>query len=104
MIVFPPELSPCGISDPDTYHQIYPMKESFIPVTLPADPKLMPLHEDIAQCAQQLWVQYGKPADRDLAIWLEAEHLVHSAPSAQREIEPPPVTPAKKSPKKSAHL
>ena len=32
-----------------------------------------PLHEDIAQRAYALWVEFGCPSDRTVAIWLEAE-------------------------------
>jgi hypothetical protein len=55
------------------------MQEPHSHVTLPIDTQHVPPHEDVAQCARELWVQYGKPADRDLAIWLEAEHQLLSA-------------------------
>jgi len=67
------------------------------------DTKHAPLHNDIAQCAQELWVQYGKPADRDLAIWLEAEHKLFSAaePSPAKHAEPTS-TPVRNKPVKAA--
>lgn len=43
------------------------------------DTRHAPLHDDIAQCARDLWVEYGRPADRDLEIWLEAEKRLFSA-------------------------
>lgn len=30
-------------------------------------------HEDIAQCAHDLWSERGQPENQDEAIWLEAE-------------------------------
>ena len=30
-------------------------------------------HDEIAPHARELWLQQGSPADRDKAIWLEAE-------------------------------
>lgn len=39
----------------------------------PADTRRKVLHDDIARRAQELWEQYGRPQDRDLEIWLEAE-------------------------------
>ena len=43
------------------------------------DTRHAPLHDDIAQCARELWVEYGRPNDRDLEIWLEAEQRLFSA-------------------------
>jgi hypothetical protein len=37
------------------------------------------LHDIIARQAQKLWEDYGRPADRDLEIWLEAEQQVLGA-------------------------
>jgi len=31
------------------------------------------LHDEIAQCARELWLQQGSPENCDNAIWLEAE-------------------------------
>lgn len=42
-------------------------------------------HDDIALCALNLWLQSGSPANRDLAIWLEAEQRLLSASRAQNE-------------------
>jgi hypothetical protein len=62
------------------------MPDSCPSVTSPAATKKpAPLHDDIARCAQDLWVQYGRPADRDLAIWLEAEQRLCTATEAPRE-------------------
>lgn len=61
------------------------MQESQTPVTSPADTSRALLHDDIAQCARDLWVQYGRPADCDVAIWLEAEQRLLSATQAPRE-------------------
>jgi len=61
------------------------MQASCTSVTSPAVTKPAPLHDDIAQCARDLWVQYGRPADRDLAIWLEAEQRLRAATEAPRE-------------------
>lgn len=42
-------------------------------------------HEDIAQCARELWAQQGCPENRDEAIWLEAEsRLLASRRGASR--------------------
>jgi hypothetical protein len=60
------------------------MQDSGTSVTSPGATKPAPLHDDIAQCAKDLWVQYGRPADRDLAIWLEAEQRLRAATDASR--------------------
>ena len=73
------------------------MQDSFTAVTNPAATKPAPLHDDVAQCAKDLWVQYGRPADRDLAIWLEAEQRLRAAAEAPREKNfgsPPPLRPS----------
>lgn len=36
----------------------------------------MPLHLEISRQARTLWEKYGRPAGRDVAIWLEAESQV----------------------------
>jgi hypothetical protein len=63
------------------------MQESHPPVSGPADAKRAPLHDDIAQCARDLWIQNGQPADCDQVIWLEAEQrlLFAAATQAARE-------------------
>jgi len=58
------------------------MQEPHASSTLTADDKHASLHNEIAQCAKELWTQYGEPADRDLAIWLEAEHKLQSVKHA----------------------
>jgi len=62
-----------------------PMQESHTLLSSLADANSSPLHDEIAQCARGLWVQYGQPADRDLAIWLEAEQRLLSAPKIAPE-------------------
>jgi len=54
------------------------MQESPHAVSSPAQAKRKPLHDEIAQCARDLWVEQGRPADRDLEIWLEAEQRLLS--------------------------
>lgn len=42
-----------------------------------------PSHDDVAQCARELWQSYGQPEGRDQEIWLEAERkLAAQAKSA----------------------
>ena len=38
-----------------------------------------PSHDEIVPCARELWEQQGCPADRDEAIWLEAESRMLAA-------------------------
>jgi hypothetical protein len=55
------------------------------PSITPVEPPSKPSHDDIAQCARELWVESGKPTDRDDAIWFEAERRlisVRRAPAA----------------------
>jgi hypothetical protein len=61
------------------------MQESFTAATSPPTSRPAPFHDDIAQCARDLWVQCGRPAGRDLAIWLEAEQRLRAATEAVRE-------------------
>ena len=35
-----------------------------------------PSHAEIASYAEQLWEQRGRPANRDIDIWLEAEEML----------------------------
>ncbi len=42
----------------------------------PADTRTLPLEERISHQAHALWEGYGRPAGRDVAIWLEAERQV----------------------------
>ncbi len=39
----------------------------------------LPTHDEIAQCARELWTESGKPTDRDDAIWFEAERRLVEA-------------------------
>ena len=41
--------------------------------TVPTDAPRPFSHDEIAPHARELWLQQGSPADRDEAIWLEAE-------------------------------
>ena len=44
-------------------------------------------HDEIAQCARELWAQQGCPENRDEAIWLEAEsRLLASRRGASRSL------------------
>jgi LmbE family N-acetylglucosaminyl deacetylase len=37
-----------------------------------------PTHNEVSACASALWERSGKPQDRDVAIWLEAERHLRS--------------------------
>lgn len=39
----------------------------------PVPTRALPLHDNIAARARELWEGYGRPAGRDVEIWLEAE-------------------------------
>lgn len=63
------------------------MQELPTPFTALEEIKHAPLHNDIAQCASELWLQYGQPAGRDFEIWLEAEQrLFSNKPVLQEEV------------------
>ncbi len=47
------------------------MKQSRSPESIA--PTAAPTHDEIAQCAREIWIRTGRPEDRDGAIWLEAE-------------------------------
>ena len=76
------------------------MQESPTPVIPTDTTPHVPLHNDIAQCATELWLQYGQPVGRDLEIWLEAEQRLFShKPVLQEEVftvVPTPVRPLAK--------
>jgi len=61
------------------------MQESNLPLRSAVEARTEPLHAEIAQRASELWVEYGRPADRDLAIWLEAEQRLLSATLTARD-------------------
>jgi hypothetical protein len=42
----------------------------------PADTRKVALEARIAHQAHTLWERYGRPTDRDVSIWLEAERQV----------------------------
>ena len=55
--------------------------------TPPTDTLHILSHEDITQCARELWAQQGCPEGRDEAIWLEAEsRLLASRRGASRSL------------------
>jgi hypothetical protein len=49
-----------------------------------------PTHEDISSRAQQIWETLGRPADRDMEIWLQAERELQ--PSEEVATTPPAST------------
>jgi hypothetical protein len=49
----------------------------------------LPRHDEIAQCARELWSQSGQPQGRDEAIWLEAESRLIAARRCS-SVPPPP--------------
>jgi hypothetical protein len=80
------------------------MNSTLIPAAIETNPS--PSHDEIAQCARQLWTESGQPEGRDQAIWYEAERLLASgrqaplatatapqaavAPAPKAAISPPP--------------
>ncbi len=40
---------------------------------VPPDTRTLPFEDEISRQAHNLWVNYGCPRGRDVAIWLEAE-------------------------------
>jgi hypothetical protein len=52
-----------------------------------------PTHADISSRAQQIWEALGRPADRDVEIWLQAERELQpgTAASTQPAAATPPV-------------
>jgi hypothetical protein len=51
----------------------------------------MPLHDEIAQCARELWSQSGRPQGHDEAIWLEAERRLIAARRDLASVVPPSI-------------
>jgi LmbE family N-acetylglucosaminyl deacetylase len=47
------------------------MNSSLVTATTATDSN--PSHNEIAQCARELWTESGQPEGRDEAIWFEAE-------------------------------
>jgi len=69
------------------------------PVTAATATDSNPSHDEIAQCARELWTESGQPEGRDEAIWFEAERRLISERRAP--VEPaavPQVTADKPSP------
>jgi len=67
------------------------------------EPRHAPRHDEIAQCAKELWLQYGQPTDRDLAIWLEAEHRLFAASHSSPDVKTRRTGSSAKAPTKSTH-
>ena len=57
------------------------------PATVADNRHTAPLHSDIAQCATELWIEYGRPEGRDVEIWLEAERRLLSATTHRKDAE-----------------
>lgn len=59
----------------------------------PTQPDLrdLPLHEEIAACARDLWRKYGCPMGRDEEIWLEAERQLLGVSSSVARVGGQPV-------------
>lgn len=53
-----------------------------LPVTMVLSTDLAPNHSEIAQCARDLWMNSGRPAEIDDEIWLEAERRLIAAKRA----------------------
>ena len=73
-----------GSARPRPYHghhpspsPFFPMKSFPAPDTIATD--LAPSHDEIAQCARELWTRSERPEGRDDVIWLEAERRLISA-------------------------
>jgi hypothetical protein len=77
------------------------MQESHAPAASPIDFKRGPLHEEIAQCARDLWAKSGKPDDRDVEIWLEAEQRLLSVTKSPGGKNSGPISPFEPPPEKS---
>jgi len=70
-----------------------PMNSSQVTAAAATDPNLT--HDEIAQCARELWTESGQPEGRDEAIWFEAERRVASERRAPREaavVQPAPAS------------
>jgi hypothetical protein len=52
--------------------------ENSFPVTAATATGSSPSHDEIAQCARELWTESGQPEGRDQAIWFEAERRLVS--------------------------
>ncbi len=59
-----------------------PMNSSQVTAAAATDPNLT--HDEIAQCARELWTESGQPEGRDEAIWFEAERRLVSELRAAR--------------------
>lgn len=61
-------------------------KNNTAQMTAPADVRRIPLHDEISSRARELWEKYGRPADRDEEIWLEAERQLLGADPQVRKV------------------
>ena len=50
----------------------------------PKNTRALPLHDEIARRAEQLWVENGRPSGRDEEFWLKAELEVLGADDSVR--------------------
>ena len=64
------------------------MQNSTAAASSPSVTQRPPLHDEIAQCARDLWFKEGQPVDRDVGIWLDAEQRLLAASPAQRVEDP----------------
>lgn len=70
-----------------------------LPVTAATATDSSPSHNEIAQCARELWTESGQPSGRDQAIWFEAERrLISERRTPVKPAAVPQATPPKPSP------
>jgi hypothetical protein len=75
--------------------------ESSFPVTAATATDSNLSHDEIAQCARELWTESGQPEGRDQAIWFEAERrLVSERRATLKPVVVPQATAPKPSPTK----
>jgi Protein of unknown function (DUF2934) len=66
------------------------------PVTAATATDLRLSHDEIAQCARELWTESGQPEGRDQAIWFEAERrLISERRAPLKPAVAPQATPPK---------
>jgi Protein of unknown function (DUF2934) len=74
-----------------------------LPVTAATATDFSLSHDEIAQCARELWTESGQPEGRDQAIWFEAERRLVSERRAPLKPAVVPQATAHKSPPKPVH-
>lgn len=57
------------------------------PLFTAAATRALPLHDEIAARAYELWDRSGRPAGRDVEFWLEAERQLLGADSAVKQTD-----------------